>query len=249
MRLLQAILNSESSGKNMKICRICGEEYQEKYEKCAFCGCPEDWSLKQNWKFPDEIKKGYELVKIFDTEVPFPDGLYWSKEKENVVCIYKLPATESGKKCLKFMECLSEAEEWYPEIYRIVLPEENTGGYYVCQYRPGETLEEVTEKENPPGVELSNKIINGIQELLQKTEEKDVNAGIFDLKHLQIVGETLVLKNLGPGDYIVSDRIQAEMLIRRIQKGWWDNEETVQVPGFWRKIFKRHRGNGYGKSK
>ena len=83
--------------------------------------------------------------------------------------------------------------------------------------------------------------ITEIQKLLQKTEEKNVNAGIFDLKHLQIVDKKLVLKNLGPGDYTVSDRVQAERLIRRVQRGWWDNEETAQVPGFWRKIFKRPR--------
>ena len=129
----------------MKICRICGEEYQEEHEKCAFCGCPEDWSSKQNWEFPEEIREGYELVKIFDTEAPFPDGLYWSTEKENVVCIHKLPMTEAGNNCLRFMECLSEAEEWHPELYKTVPPEENTVGYYICEYRPGKTLEEITE--------------------------------------------------------------------------------------------------------
>lgn len=241
MRLLQAILNSESSGKDMKICRICGEEYQEEYDTCAFCGCPEDWSSKQDWKFPDEIRESYELVRIFDTEGPFPDGIYWSTEKENVVCIHKLPAAEPGKKCLRFMENLGEAEGWYPEIYKTVLPEENKCGYYICEYRQGTTLEEITEKENPPGVELTDLIINGIQELLRKTEEKNVNAGIFDLKHLQIADKKLVLKNLGPGDYTVSDRVQAERLIRRVQRGWWDNEETAQAAGFWRKIFKRQR--------
>ena len=225
----------------MKICRICGEEYQEEHEKCAFRGCPEDWSSKQNWEFPEEIREGYELVKIFDTEAPFPDGLYWSTEKENVVCIHKLPMTEAGNNCLRFMECLSEAEEWHPELYKTVPPEENTVGYYICEYRPGKTLEEITEKENPPGVELTDLIVTEIQKLLQKTEEKNVNAGIFDLKHLQIVDKKLVLKNLGPGDYTVSDRVQAERLIRRVQRGWWDNEETAQVPGFWRKIFKRQR--------
>ena len=119
----------------MKICRICGEEYQEEHEKCAFCGCPEDWSSKQNWEFPEEIREGYELVKIFDTEAPFPDGLYWSTEKENVVCIHKLPMTEAGNNCLRFIECLSEAEEWHPELYKTVPPEENTVGYYICEYR------------------------------------------------------------------------------------------------------------------
>lgn len=90
-------------------------------------------------------------------------------------------------------------------------------------------------------MELTDLIVTEIQKLLQKTEEKNVNAGIFDLKHLQIVDKKLVLKNLGPGDYTVSDRVQAERLIRRVQRGWWDNEETAQVPGFWRKIFKRQR--------
>lgn len=225
----------------MKICRICGEEYQEEYNECAFCGCPEGWSSKQNWEFPEELGEGYELVRIFDTEGPFPDGLYWSTEKENVVCIHKLPPTETGKNCLSFMDHLSEAEKWHPELYKTVPPEEERCGYYICEYRPGKTLEEIVEKENPPCVEMADLIINEIQELLQKTEEKDVNAGIFDLKHLQIVDKKLVLKNLGPGDYTVSDRVQAERLIRRVQRGWWDNEETAQAPGFWRKIFKRQR--------
>ena len=46
----------------MKICRICGEEYQEEHENCAYCGCPEDWSSKQNWEFPEEIR---EVVILF----------------------------------------------------------------------------------------------------------------------------------------------------------------------------------------
>lgn len=241
MRLLQAILNSGSSGKSMKICRICGEEYREEHKECDFCGCPEEWIFGQDWKFPREFREVYELVKVFDTRDPFPDGLYWSTERENVVCIHKLPAEEAGWNCCRFMERLGEAEEWHPEIYKIVPPQQKNCGYYVCEYRPGKTLQELTERENPPGEEISEFIRRGIQELLQKTEQKGGNAGIFDLTHLKIADGKLVLTNLGPGDYSVSDQVQAKRLIRRLQRGWWDDEETAQASGFWRKIFKKQK--------
>ena len=225
----------------MKICRICGEEYREEHKKCAFCGCPEEWVSEQNWDFPQEITESYELVKLSDTEAPFPDGLYWSTEKDNVVCIHKLPASEAGENCCRFMEHLKEAEEWHPKIYKVVPPGDRNCGYYICEHRPGKTLLEITAKENPPNLEVNTLVSQGIQDLLRRTAENGVRAGIFDLEHLQIVEGKLVLADLGPGDYSVSDHVQAERLIRRIQRGWWDNEETARASGFFRKIFKRQR--------
>lgn len=225
----------------MKICKICGEEYQEEHRQCDFCGCPEEWIEAQHWELPEELRERYELVRVFEIGENFPDGLYWSAEIENVVCIYKLPATEAGRNCCGFIKQLTGDEKWYPHIYKVVPPEENSCGYYICEYRIGEKLLELTGRANPPGAELSAWITEEIQELLQKTEEKGGNTGIFDLSHLQITEKKLVLTNPGPGDYSVSDREQAERLIRRIQRGWWDSKETetIRKSGFWRKIFNR----------
>lgn len=211
----------------MRICIICGEEYEDSEVECPYCGYPAGSIPEEKPDFPKEFPEHYSFMKSGNKKNSMPTWLFWDDKRQITVAAGKIPTGDAGRRLADRLRRFQACEEYnvFPKIYEIQDSNEEQEGYYVYQVLDGQSLESMTERQNPlpePVVKTIEQRLNEISSLLR--EVGLVHGNLNPGNIWQSEGE-IKISDFGRESEMESDLHSIWRIIYRLGKGFWPEYE------------------------
>lgn len=211
----------------MRICIICGEEYEDSLPECPYCGYPIENAQEKQPSFPEEFMKRFSFMKPGDNRGIEQTWIFWDNEKQKTVTAGRLLKGEAGVQMAERLRTfrLHEDLELYPEILEIHDSGEEEEGYYIYEKLEGQSLGEMVERRNPLPESLVQSVEQSLKEICEKMKERELRHGDLNLNNiLQSEGEVRIA-DFGNGVGDEPDISSVERISYRLRNGFWPDEE------------------------
>lgn len=233
----------------MRVCIICGEEYEEVYSECPYCGCPEDYKIHSKQEFPEQFSRRYSLMPIGNHLKMNETEIFWDNEKQRVIAAGILIADECGNRMLNQLRTIQQCGylDMFPEILEIYEPNGVINGYYIYEKPEGLSLGRMVERRNPLAESEVQLIEKELERICAEWQSHKISHGCLDLNNIWLSDGKIQIADFGNNPYTEDDWQAVKRICARLRNGFWlEEEQSGKKKGIAKFLSLRREKRTYG---